>query len=93
MAFAGFLSSGDGVISGNMGLKDQLLALQWVNKNIHLFGGDPKKVTIYGQSAGAASVTYHILSSKSTGKIIQSRLKSENNSISFKRIVQSGYKQ
>lgn len=66
--FTGFLSSGDGVISGNMGLKDQLLALEWVNKNIHLFGGDPKKVTIYGQSAGAASVTYHVISPKSAGK-------------------------
>lgn len=68
VSFTGFLSTGDSVISGNMGLKDQLFALQWVNKNIHLFGGDPKKVTIYGQSAGAASVTYQILSSKSAGK-------------------------
>lgn len=53
-----------------MGLKDQQFALQWVQKNIHLFGGDPQKVTIYGQSAGAASVTYHILSQESKGKII-----------------------
>lgn len=53
-----------------MGLKDQQFALQWVQKNIHLFGGDAKKVTIYGQSAGAASVTYHILSQESKGKII-----------------------
>lgn len=52
-----------------MGLKDQLFALQWVNKNINHFGGDAKKVTIYGQSAGAASVTFHILSSKSSGKV------------------------
>ncbi|CAH1113445.1 unnamed protein product [Psylliodes chrysocephalus] len=63
----GFLSTGDELIRGNMGLKDQLLALKWVQKNIHLFGGDPKKVTIKGQSAGSASVTYHILSPASKG--------------------------
>ncbi|KAJ8977382.1 hypothetical protein NQ317_001983 [Molorchus minor] len=63
----GFLSTGDGVIPGNMGLKDQNLALKWVQENIHLFGGDPDKVTIFGQSAGAASVTYQILSPQSKG--------------------------
>ncbi|CAG9817192.1 unnamed protein product, partial [Phaedon cochleariae] len=63
----GFLSTGDGVIHGNMGLKDQLFAIKWVKENIHLFGGDPDKVTIRGQSAGAASVTYHILSPSSAG--------------------------
>lgn len=57
-----------------MGLKDQLLALQWVQKNILIFGGDPKKVTIYGQSAGAASVSYHILSKKSAGKEVRGRI-------------------
>nr|WEM02080.1 esterase [Phaedon brassicae] len=63
----GFLSTGDEVISGNMGLKDQQFALKWVQTNIHLFGGDPGKVTIMGQSAGGASVTYHILSPGSAG--------------------------
>ena len=41
----GFLSLDDDVISGNMGLKDQTLALRWVHENIQNFGGDPKKVT------------------------------------------------
>ncbi|XP_072321535.1 para-nitrobenzyl esterase [Eucyclogobius newberryi] len=42
--------------SGNYGFMDQILALQWVQKNIHLFGGDASKVTIMGQSSGGTSV-------------------------------------
>ncbi|XP_028139197.2 juvenile hormone esterase [Diabrotica virgifera virgifera] len=63
----GFLSTGDTVIPGNNGLKDQLLALKWVQENIEHFGGDKTKVTIFGQSAGGASVTYQLMSEKSKG--------------------------
>ena len=55
------------MISGNMGLKDQTLALRWVNNNIRFFGGDPKKVTIMGNSAGGVSVHLHYMSPLSAG--------------------------
>ncbi|RZC35544.1 COesterase and/or Abhydrolase 3 domain containing protein, partial [Asbolus verrucosus] len=61
----GFLSTQDEVVPGNNGLKDQLLALQWAHDNIKLFGGDPEKITIYGQSAGSASCAYHLLNQQS----------------------------
>ncbi|XP_044740781.1 juvenile hormone esterase-like [Chrysoperla carnea] len=57
----GFLSleDDDAGVSGNAGLKDQVMALKWVQKNIENFGGDPSKVTIFGESAGGAST--HLL--------------------------------
>lgn len=63
----GFLSLSRDRALGNAGLKDQVLALEWVQKNIAAFGGDPNRVTIFGESAGAVSVHYLMMSPRSKG--------------------------
>ncbi|XP_026480237.1 venom carboxylesterase-6-like [Ctenocephalides felis] len=66
----GFLSAPEWDIHGNMGLKDQRLALKWVYDNIEKFGGDKDKITIAGESAGAASVHF-LMMDNSTRKYYQ----------------------
>lgn len=58
----GFLCLDTSDVPGNAGLKDQNLAIKWVKENIHAFNGDPKNITIFGVSAGSASVEYHLMS-------------------------------
>jgi acetylcholinesterase len=62
MAAFGFLSSREIASSGNqnLGLRDQRTALQWINRHISASGGDPAKVTLWGESAGAYSVGDHM---------------------------------
>ena len=54
-------------VSGNYGILDQLAALQWIHRNIASFGGDPSRVTIAGQSAGASSINALILAPQAAG--------------------------
>lgn len=62
----GFMSI-PGKIPANLGLHDQLLGLKWVNENIDSFGGDPGRVTIFGESAGSMSVGALVLSPLAKG--------------------------
>ncbi|XP_076330567.1 acetylcholinesterase-1-like isoform X2 [Tachypleus tridentatus] len=63
----GFFNAGTEDAPGNMGLHDQYLALLWIKNNIFAFGGNPDKITIFGESAGAMSVSFHLLSPLSRG--------------------------
>jgi carboxylesterase type B len=68
------LSTEDAETSSNNGLKDQVMALRWVQQNIKQFGGDPDNVTIFGISAGGACVHFHMLSPMSAGMFPVTRL-------------------
>ncbi|KAL2820906.1 Alpha/Beta hydrolase protein [Aspergillus cavernicola] len=67
----GFLTSDELRKAGykaNNGLRDQRVAIEWVRKHIHQFGGDSDNITVAGMSAGGASVTYHLSSEKALFK-------------------------
>ncbi|XP_054875023.1 bile salt-activated lipase-like isoform X2 [Amphiprion ocellaris] len=65
----GFLSTGDSGLLGNYGLWDQQAAIAWVHRNIRSFGGDPDNITIFGESAGGASVSFQTLTPHNKGLI------------------------
>lgn len=63
----GFFYLGNDVadFKSNLGFRDQVFALQWVQENIHSFGGDPSQVTIFGNSAGSESIGLHLMANAS----------------------------
>jgi len=63
----GFLSLGTEDVPGNAGVRDQLMALKWIQENIMEFGGDPGLVTVNGQSAGSFATSYHLMSPIASG--------------------------
>ena len=75
-------------LTGNLGLKDQQEAMRWVQRNIAFFGGDPEKVTIFGESAGAVSVHDHILSPTGKGLFRAAILQSGTGLLSYEKLVQ-----
>ncbi|XP_033850874.3 bile salt-activated lipase-like [Acipenser ruthenus] len=65
----GFLSTGDANGPGNYGLWDQHMGIAWVHRNIKAFGGDPDNITLFGESAGSASVNFQILTPYNKGLV------------------------
>lgn len=76
----GFLSLNDPAVGvpGNAGLKDQLMALKWIKENAANFNGDPRNVTAFGESAGAASVDYLMLNPNAEGLFHKAIMQSGN---------------
>lgn len=78
------------LIENNLGILDQRLALSWVNSHIKSFGGDPSRVTIFGQSAGGASVAVHLTTFAANGPTFsQAIVQSDPIGFTFRTIEQS----
>lgn len=63
----GFITTEDLISPGNNGLRDQIAALKWIQSNVANFGGDRHLVTIFGESAGGAAVSFLVLSPLAQG--------------------------
>ena len=76
VASLGFLYFGNDEAPGNVGLFDQLLALEWIHNNIEFFGGNKDNITIFGESAGAVAVSLHLMSPLSKNLFSQAIMQS-----------------
>ena len=76
VASQGFLFFDTEDVPGNAGMFDQLMALRWVKDNIEQFGGNPNNITLMGESAGACSVSLHLLSPLSRNLFSQAIMQS-----------------
>ncbi|WP_421726436.1 carboxylesterase/lipase family protein [Bauldia sp.] len=85
----GFLAGVAG-LSGNYGFLDQQLALRWVADNIAGFGGDPARVTLFGQSAGAMSVGLHLFAPGSQGLFRAAIMESNPYGMPYRRLAAAG---
>ena len=89
----GFFSMGTEIVPGNAGLRDQNLALIWVQNYIEYFGGDSSMVTIFGESAGSFSTAMHLISPLSRGLYHRAILQSGSGfgQITIEHAVQYAY--
>ncbi|XP_040266542.1 fatty acyl-CoA hydrolase precursor, medium chain-like isoform X1 [Bufo bufo] len=87
LGIPGFFSTGDKQFPGNYGFRDQIAALQWIQENIADFGGDPKSVTVFGESAGAWCVSAILLSPLAKG--LFHRAIAESGSVTFPGFIVS----
>nr|KAG5690610.1 hypothetical protein BaRGS_022614 [Batillaria attramentaria] len=87
----GFLVTGETTndARGNYGIQDQVMALKWVQENIHAFGGDPSKVTLFGQSAGAQSTLIHLTLPESAPYFRNAIVESSPIAIPYKRFPEA----
>uniref|UniRef100_H2XUP7 Carboxylic ester hydrolase n=1 Tax=Ciona intestinalis TaxID=7719 RepID=H2XUP7_CIOIN len=87
----GFLAYKQGGVElgGNQGLKDQQFAMRWVQENIHKFGGDKDKITLFGNSAGAQAIMFHLVSSTSEPLFHQAIMQSNPSVFKYSTTVDS----
>jgi carboxylesterase type B len=84
----GFMANNDWGLEGNMGILDQQAAMRWVRDNIAHFGGDPDKVMLFGESAGAMSVGIHQIAKGSEGLFRSSLMESNPYGLLYRDLVE-----